>query len=135
MSSKIQKTALNITLKSASQLAKMAIRCTLESMYSPGLTEMYVLKLYIVANSLSSELALRNIRRICDKELQNQYALEVIDVLKHPQVAEEERIFATPTLVKESPAPFRRIIGDLSDTRQVLNGLGIISNNERHTED
>ena len=51
------------------------------------------------------------------------YELEIIDVLEHPQVAEDERILATPTLIKQLPPPLRRVIGDLSDTEKVLLGL------------
>jgi circadian clock protein KaiB len=64
-----------------------------------------------------------NLRRICEQELSDEYELMVIDVLQQPQLAEDEKILATPTLIKELPPPLRRVIGDLSDTDKVLLGL------------
>ena len=69
--------------------------------------------------------AIANLRRICDQELEGQYALEIIDVLEHPEVAEDEKILATPTLIKSLPLPLRRVIGDLSNTEKVLLGLEV----------
>jgi circadian clock protein KaiB len=66
-----------------------------------------------------------NLRRICEQELAGQYALEIIDVLENPQLAEDEKILATPTLIKQLPPPLRRVIGDLSDTEKVLLGLEV----------
>jgi circadian clock protein KaiB len=68
-----------------------------------------------------------NLRRICESELGAQYDLEIIDVLEHPQIAEDQRILATPTLVKQLPLPLRRVIGDLSDRDKVLLGLELLS--------
>src|SRR3954470_16402018 len=85
----------------------------------------YVIKLYVTGQTPRSQLAIRNLRRICEEELQGRYELEVIDVLDRPQLAEDEKILATPTVVKELPVPIRRIIGDLSDTERVLLGLDL----------
>lgn len=85
----------------------------------------YLLKLYITGRTQRSESAIANLRRICETELAGQYQLRVIDVLEQPALAEQERILATPTLIKELPPPMRRIIGDLSDTDRVLLGLDI----------
>jgi circadian clock protein KaiB len=85
----------------------------------------YVLKLYITGQTIRSERAIANLRRICREELADRYELVIIDVLERPQLAENERIVATPTLVKTLPPPLRRVIGDLSDTDQVLLGLDI----------
>ena len=85
-----------------------------------------LLKLYITGQTPKSERAITNIRRICEEELKGQYELVVIDVLERPQLAEDEKILATPTLTKELPPPLRRIIGDLSDTDKVLLGLDIL---------
>ncbi len=68
-------------------------------------------------------VAIANLRRICDEELQGQYDLEIIDVVEFPERAEEESILATPTLIKSLPLPLRRVIGDLSNTEKVLLGL------------
>jgi circadian clock protein KaiB len=89
------------------------------------MTHRFVLKLYVTGQTPRTERAIVNLRRICDESLGNQYQLFVIDVLEQPQLAEEERIIATPTLIKELPPPSRRIIGDLSDTEKVLEGLDL----------
>ena len=83
------------------------------------------LKLYVTGKTANSERAIANLRRICDKELAGQYELSIIDVLERPQLAEDEKVVATPTLARELPLPLRRIIGDLSDTEQVLLGLDL----------
>ncbi len=86
----------------------------------------YILKLYITGQTPRSQRAIANLRRICEEELKGQYEMVVIDVLERPQLAEDEKILATPTLVKELPLPIRRIIGDLSDTEKVLIGLDLL---------
>ena len=86
----------------------------------------YLLKLYILGSNMSSELALRNLKEIIAQETESQFQLEVIDVLKHPQLAEDDKIVAIPTLIKQLPEPFRKIIGDLSNREKVLLGLDII---------
>jgi circadian clock protein KaiB len=85
----------------------------------------YVIKLYVTGQTPRSQRAIDNLRRICDEELHGKYNLAVIDVLERPQLAEDEKILATPTVVKELPPPIRRIIGDLSDTERVLLGLDL----------
>ena len=85
----------------------------------------FVLKLYVTGQTPRSQLAILNLRRICEEELGGSYEMAVIDVLERPQLAEDEKILATPTLVKELPAPLRRIIGDLSDSEKVLLGLDL----------
>ncbi len=87
----------------------------------------FVLKLYVTGNTARSQRAIANLKRICQQDLQNQYEMVVIDVLARPQLAEDEKILATPTLVKQLPPPLRRIIGDLSDTEKVLLGLDLLS--------
>ena len=86
----------------------------------------HLLKLYVTGQTPRSQRAITNLRRICDTELAGQYEMIVIDVLERPQLAEDERILATPTVVKELPTPMRRIIGDLSDTEKVLLGLDLL---------
>lgn len=85
----------------------------------------YVLKLYITGRTPRAEQAITNIREICDRDLAGLYELVVIDVLERPQLAENERILATPTLVRELPPPLRRVVGDLSDKERVLVGLDL----------
>src|SRR4051794_1562584 len=84
-----------------------------------------LIKLYVTGQTPRSLAAIANLRRICDEELGGQYDLIVIDVLERPQLAEDEKILATPTVIKELPQPIRRIIGDLSDTERVLLGLDL----------
>ena len=85
----------------------------------------YVLKLYVNDMTSRSERAIANLRRICAEELAGQYDLVIIDILERPQLAEDEKIMATPTLIKVLPEPLRRVIGDLSDTEKVLLGLDL----------
>jgi circadian clock protein KaiB len=85
----------------------------------------YILRLFISGRTIESDVALGNVRRICERDLGVEYELEVIDVLERPSLGEEESILATPMLVLESPAPIRRIAGDLSDRERVLFERGI----------
>ena len=88
---------------------------------------MYKFKLYLYLSGETppSVAGAYNVRVLLDKELKGQYSLEVINVLDNPQRAQEDKILATPTLVKASPPPERRVIGDLSDKEKVLIGLGL----------
>ncbi|WP_448533720.1 circadian clock protein KaiB [Parathermosynechococcus lividus] len=90
------------------------------------LRKTYVLKLYVAGNTPNSVRALKTLNNILEKEFKGVYALKVIDVLKNPQLAEEDKILATPTLAKVLPPPVRRIIGDLSDREKVLIGLDLL---------
>ena len=85
----------------------------------------FILKLYITGHTPRSVKAIANMQLICKHELSDKYRLIVIDVLENPQMAEDEKILATPTLIKQLPPPLRRIIGDLSDKEKVLLGLDI----------
>jgi circadian clock protein KaiB len=85
----------------------------------------YLLKLYVTGQTPRSQRAIANLRQICEEELGGQYDMVVIDVLERPQLAEDEKILATPTVVKELPVPIRRVIGDLSDSERVLLGLDL----------
>lgn len=86
----------------------------------------YQLRLYITGQNARSQHALMHLREICDSKLTGQYDLEVVDVLEHPQLAEDEKILATPTLIRKLPPPIRKIIGDLSDRERVLLGLDLV---------
>jgi circadian clock protein KaiB len=85
----------------------------------------YVLKLFVTGKTPRAELAIANIRRICDEDLKGQYRLDIIDVLEHPELAEDEKVLATPTLIKQLPPPLRRVIGDLTNKEKVLFGLAV----------
>jgi len=84
-----------------------------------------LLKLYVTGQTPRSVRAIANLRRICKEELGGRYELIIVDILERPQLAEDERILATPTLIKELPPPVRRIIGDLSAAEKVLLGLDL----------
>lgn len=85
----------------------------------------YELRLYIAGQTPRSITALKNITKYCDEHLKGKYTIEVIDLLKNPQLAEGDQIFAIPTLVRKVPQPIRKIIGDLSNEEKVLVGLNI----------
>lgn len=83
------------------------------------------LRLYIAGQTPKSVTALQNITRYCNENLKGKYSIEVIDLLKHPHLAESDQIFAIPTLVRKVPVPICKIIGDLSNEQKVLTSLGI----------
>ena len=85
----------------------------------------FELRLYIAGQTPGSVTALKNITRLCNEHLDGQYSIEIIDLLKNPQLAEGDQIFAIPTLVRKVPEPIRKIIGDLSNEERVLVGLNI----------
>ena len=85
----------------------------------------YELRLYIAGNTPKSVTALSNLKRYCEEHLKDLYEIEIIDLLKNPQLAAGDQILAVPTLVKKVPEPVRKIIGDLSNEAKVLVGLDI----------
>ena len=87
--------------------------------------EKWELRLYVAGNTSKSTLALKNLKKYCEQHLKGKYIIEVIDLLKKPQLAEGDQILAIPTLVKKVPEPIRKSIGDLSNEEKVLVGLNI----------
>ncbi len=85
----------------------------------------WVLRLYVAGQTPKSISAFKNLKAICEDKLDGKYEIEVIDLLVNPQLAGDDQIFATPTLVRKLPIPVRKIIGDLSDTERVLVGLDL----------
>jgi circadian clock protein KaiB len=83
------------------------------------------LRLYIIGDTDNSRAAIKNLNDILDKEPKDLYKLVVIDVLKNPQAAAKDKILATPTLIRVSPEPVKKIMGDLSDREKVLSGLDL----------
>ena len=83
------------------------------------------LRLYVAGQTAKSLQAFTNLKRICEEHLAGEYHIEVIDLLKHPQLAKGDQILALPTLVRRLPEPVRKIIGDLSNTERVLVGLDL----------
>ena len=92
-----------------------------------GPEQRYVLRLYVTGMTLRSTQAFASIKALCEQRLKGRYELEVIDIYQHPQLAIDEQIIAVPTLVKELPAPLRRLVGDLSNLDRVLLGLDLRS--------
>jgi circadian clock protein KaiB len=85
----------------------------------------YRLRLYVAGQTARSLIALANLDRICREHLAGRYTVEVIDLMKHPQLAAGDQILAIPTLIRAVPEPARRIIGDLSNVERVLVGLDL----------
>ena len=88
----------------------------------------YQLQLFVIGNSPNSVRAINNLTAICEEYLTNSYTLEVIDVYQQPSIAKDKQIIALPLLIKKSPSPEMKLIGDMSVTLKVLSGLGIAPN-------
>ena len=85
----------------------------------------YNLRLYVAGQTPRSSAAIANLTKICEEHLAGRYRIEVIDLVKFPQLARDHQILAVPTLVRELPEPLKRIIGDLSNTERALVGLDL----------
>lgn len=94
-------------------------------MTKPTKKPYYVFTLYISGMNTHSISALKNLKKLCDDYLLGRHEIKIIDLLKEPEKASEKGIFAIPTLIRELPKPVRRIIGDLSNTKQILINLEI----------
>jgi circadian clock protein KaiB len=95
--------------------------------------EHYQLRLYVTGTSFRSSQAIANIRSLCDEYLKGRYSLEVVDIYQQPEEAVDRQIIAAPTLVKESPVPLKRMVGDLSDRDKVLIGLNLAKDSKETT--
>ncbi len=95
--------------------------------------EVYHLRLYVADQTPKSQLALGNLREICEEHLKDRCEIEVIDLVKNPRLAKADHIVAVPTLVRKFPPTSRRIIGDLSNTSQVVAGLELQSGNKKNS--
>ena len=89
--------------------------------------EHWELRLYVAGQTPKCLVAFSNLKKISEEHLAGKYRIEVIDLLKNPQLARGDQILAIPTLVRNLPEPVRKIIGDLSNTERVLVGLDIRS--------
>ena len=96
---------------------------TVKSRKPAARAETWELRLYVAGKTAKSITALDNLRRICEEFLPGQYKIEVIDLLREPQLAKGDQIVAIPTLVRKLPQPVRKIIGDLSNQERTLVGL------------
>jgi circadian clock protein KaiB len=92
---------------------------------SKAIRSKWILRLYVAGKTQKSITAFSNLKLICEEQLKGKYKIEVIDLLKKPQLARNDQILAVPTLVRDLPRPVRNIIGDLSDKERVLVGLDL----------
>lgn len=88
--------------------------------------EFYVLRLFVSGTSPNSVKAISNLRVICEAYLKDCYEMEIIDIHQQPQLVRNEDVTAVPMLIKTSPLPKRRLIGDMSEKEKVLKGLGLL---------
>ena len=85
--------------------------------------ELWELRLYVAGQTPRSLAAFSNLKKICEEHLSGRYNIEVVDLVKHPQLAVGDQIVAIPTLVRKLPQPLRKIVGDLRNTDRALVGL------------
>jgi circadian clock protein KaiB len=88
-------------------------------------TEVYVLRLFVTGASPVSVRAINNLQKILEQHLKDRYELDIIDAHQQPQLVQLEDVTAVPMLIKKSPGPKRRLVGDMSDIEKVLRGLGL----------
>ncbi len=92
---------------------------------SGGNGKKWRLRLYVAGQTSKSLTAIANLQNFCEEHLKNNYHIEVVDLIQHPQLAAGDQILAVPTLVRKLPVPIKKIIGDLSNTERTLVGLDI----------
>jgi circadian clock protein KaiB len=92
---------------------------------APERPEIWHLRLYVAGQSPASLDAFANLKSVCEEHLAGRYDIEIIDLIEHPDLARSDGVLAVPTLVRHLPLPVHRIVGDLSDTRRVLDHLRI----------
>lgn len=109
----------------------MNSRPPVKSAASPRKRMQYELRLYVAGQTPRSLAALTNLKRICETHLEGIYRIEVIDLVKQPQLAAGDQILAVPTLVRKFPPPIKKIIGDLSNEERVLVGLDVVPLKDR----
>ena len=87
--------------------------------------KIYILRLFVSGASQKSLQAIDNLKRLCEDNFPDQYELEVVDIYQQPGIAAKEQLLAVPTLIKELPLPARRLIGNLSNSKDTLKHLGV----------
>jgi circadian clock protein KaiB len=91
-----------------------------------GARRTWRLRLYVAGQTPKSIAALANLKRLCEEHLAGRYRIEIVDLVKQPQLARRDEIVVIPTLVRQLPPPIRKIIGDLSNQQKVLLGLDVL---------
>src|ERR1035437_8090556 len=87
----------------------------------------YVLRLFVAGTTTNSLRAIQNVRLVCEEQLPGRHELEVIDIYQHTRQLAAGQVVVAPKLMRQSPLPVRRLIGDLTNRKRVMEGLGIIS--------
>jgi len=90
-------------------------------------SEHFILRLYIAGNNLRSQMAVENVKKICEEFLKGRYDLEVIDIYQDKTKNPVDLVLAAPTLIRKLPLPLRRVIGDMTRKDKVLVGLDLVS--------
>jgi circadian clock protein KaiB len=90
-----------------------------------GSKDVCILKLYVAGQTPKSIAAFANLKQACEEHMPGEYRIEVIDLLKKPQLASGQQILALPTVIRALPAPMKKMIGDLSDRERLLVGLDL----------
>jgi circadian clock protein KaiB len=83
------------------------------------------LRIYVAGETEKSRKAIENLKKVCEEHLKGKYEIEVIDLMKSPQLAAQDQIFAVPTIIRKLPEPLKKLIGDMSVSEKVLVGLDI----------
>ena len=96
-----------------------------------GARRTWRLRLYVAGQTPKSIAALANLKRLCADHLAGRYRIEIVDLVKRPQLARRDEIIVIPTLVRQLPPPIRKIIGDLSNEQKVLVGLDVMPGEPR----
>ncbi|MYL85328.1 circadian clock protein KaiB [Desulfovibrio aerotolerans] len=96
--------------------------------------KLWRLRLYVAGQTPKSLEAFANLKKVCEDYLTGRFEIEVIDLVENPQLAREDQIVATPTLMRKLPEPIKKIIGTLADTEKVLVGLNIVVKKTRIQE-
>jgi circadian clock protein KaiB len=87
----------------------------------------YVLRLFVAGATARSRQAVLRVHQLCDAEPKGSCKLEVIDIYQQPNLARDNQIVATPTLIKEFPRPIRRFIGNLLNTTGLFDELDLVT--------
>ena len=117
-------------MKTAKGTKKTKIKGDVTEEYERALeqkrTRHYVLRLYIAGNNLRSQMAVENVKKICEEYLKGRYTLDVVDIYQDHSRNPVDLVLAAPTLVKKLPLPLRRVIGDMTRKEKVLIGLDLV---------
>ena len=119
------KTTTKTTTKNTTD-AKGDVTAEFEAVLEQQKTENYVLRLYIAGNNPRSQMAVENVKKICEEYLKGRYTLEVVDIYQDHSRNPVDLVLAAPTLVRKLPLPLRRVIGDMTRKEKVIIGLDLV---------